>query len=255
MPAKAELERLLAQRGFAATLARPVRDRDEVPDETGVAVPLGGITELVAARAAAAQNDGPEGFAAIGAGAGLTSWALRAAAAACGVEGADQAPAAVAWIDGSDSLDPESAARAGVRLEQLLWVQGGGTPLPALLEAAHLLIHSGGFRLVTLDLLDRPARERPMPRAAWFRLQRALTRCQRTALLVLARQPLSGTCADQVLALRREAAVWDEQAAPLLTGARVRVQAVQSRRAASGGPRPPGSAGTADMRLDLELPA
>jgi hypothetical protein len=52
-----------------------------------------------------------------------------------------------AWIDAGGAFDPESAAEAGLRLEQLLWVNCQGQA-EAALKAADLLLHGGGFWLI-----------------------------------------------------------------------------------------------------------
>src|SRR5579864_7469200 len=54
-----------------------------------------------------------------------------------------------ALIDAEDSFDPASAAAAGVRLENLLWVRCGDNAEHAL-KAADLLVQGGGFGLVAM---------------------------------------------------------------------------------------------------------
>jgi hypothetical protein len=71
-------------------------------------LPVGAITEIV----------GPECS-------GRTSFALSF------VAGMTQAEKVCAWIDVSDSLDPESAAAAGVGLSHLLWVRCGVPESPS----------------------------------------------------------------------------------------------------------------------------
>ncbi|MFP5237272.1 MAG: recombinase RecA [Acidobacteriota bacterium] len=69
-------------------------------------LPIGAITEMA----------GPEGS-------GRTSLTLSFLAGIVREDGV------AAWVDTSDSLDPESAAAAGVDLERLLWVRCGGAAL------------------------------------------------------------------------------------------------------------------------------
>ncbi|HZT73395.1 MAG TPA: hypothetical protein VE996_07075 [Terriglobales bacterium] len=238
MSAKLELERMLAARGFGATLPGPERTS---PARGGAPVPAGGITELTPSHPAAE-------------GAGATTCALRWAAEMLRArpEAAETGalPPALAWVDAAGAFDPESAARAGLELARLFWLRGAATPVPALLEAAHWLIHSGSFLLVVLDLLDRGEAELRPPPAAWFRLQRALDRCRRTALLVLAPRPLCGTSADRAWSVTREAVLWDERAMPLLAGARLRLESRHARRDGEGARRPPARAWEA--RLEWE---
>src|SRR5580693_5316558 len=78
-----------------------------------------------------------------------------------------------ALIDTPGAFDPASAAAAGVRLSQVLWVRCGGNAEHAL-KAADLLAQAGGFGLVALDLADTPQKvSRRIPLAAWFRLRHA----------------------------------------------------------------------------------
>lgn len=76
-----------------------------------------------------------------------------------------------AVVDGSDAFDPASATAAGVRLERLLWVQCHHD-VKDTLQAADLILHGGGFRLVVLDLCDLPLVElQRVPVAWWHRLR------------------------------------------------------------------------------------
>jgi hypothetical protein len=112
-----------------------------------------------------------------------------------------------ALVDAGDSLDPSSAAAAGVALDRLLWVRCGGNAEHAL-KAADLLVQGGGFGLVALDLGDTPPETaRRISLTSWFRLRRAVEHTP-TVLLVLTRQPQAKTCASLSLALRRRKAAW-----------------------------------------------
>src|SRR5271165_3879296 len=63
-----------------------------------------------------------------------------------------------AVVDASDALDPQSVAATGVELQRLLWVRcGENSPeksLEQLLRATDLLLESGGFGMIALDLGD-----------------------------------------------------------------------------------------------------
>ncbi len=134
-------------------------------------------------------------------GSGVTSLAVRLAARAA------RLGQRIAWLDPQDAWDPDSAARAGVALEQVLWLRGcaalyGLEGLSRWNEILGLLIQSGGFELLVADFLGWPLGELGrMPRSAWFRLLRGLERTRRDALLVLAPQPVAQRCARCTLQL------------------------------------------------------
>lgn len=223
---KRALEALLEARGLRAALAGAARAPVEA-DARGALTPpaAGAITEVVGR-------------------AGATSLALHWAAAC---------PDKIAWVDASDRLDPEGAARAGVELARLLWVRGAGEKsavVPAL-RAAQLLLRVGGFALVVLDLRDLGAVE--VARATWFRLLRGLERERRTALVVLAQAPLAGPCADRVLSARHALRQWNRSGEllgeMLLVGARLEVETLATRRNAFAGKRPPERVAEIDIEL------
>lgn len=221
---KEQLESMLAQRGFAATLQVEFGADSPI---AGLAVPSpGAITELVPA-------------APVPIGAGLTSIAVHTATDCRG---------RIAWVDPADRFDPCGASRAGLDLGQLLWLRGGEAA--TALQAVLLVLQAGGFELIVLDLLDQPDASLRLPRAAWFRLLRGLERERRTALLVLAPRPLSGTCADRVYGVRYVGWRWDSSARPLLGSVHIETQLQASRRALPAR-RPPAS--VLDATLDINL--
>lgn len=133
-------------------------------------------------------------------------------------------------IDASDSFDPASAQAAGVDFGKLLWVRCGGSPLRnsvssvvkdlknsdhrhrvtqrravsehrlgQVLKTTDLILQSGGFGLVALDLAGIPEKfVRRIPLASWFRFQRAVEHTK-TALLVISEFPCAQTCAALVM--------------------------------------------------------
>lgn len=123
-----------------------------------------------------------------------------------------------ALLDIEDRFDPASAAAAGVRLSQVLWVRCGGNVEHAL-KSADMLVQAGGFGLVAVDMGDTPepaVRRIPMP--AWFRLRRAVEDT-RTALVVVARQVHARSCSALKVELNRSRIVWQgESPARLLNG-------------------------------------
>jgi hypothetical protein len=161
-------------------------------------------------------------------------------------------------VDASDTLDPHSAASAGVALDRLLWVRCGdnspqrhrvteqhgnqkeGCPisraslaravgagetglssqaafdfdrtslrqserrLEQVLRATDLLLESGGFGLIVLDLADlAPQAARRIPLTTWFRFRRAIEHTP-TILLAIEPQPIAGSCSSLVLRLGSE---------------------------------------------------
>lgn len=112
-----------------------------------------------------------------------------------------------ALIDTQGAFDPSSAAAAGVRLSQLLWVRCVGNPEHAL-KAADMLAQAGGFGLVAIDLADTPVRiSRRIPLAAWFRLRRAVENTK-TALVSVGACFNASTSAALKIELARDRAVW-----------------------------------------------
>ncbi|WP_109484473.1 hypothetical protein [Occallatibacter savannae] len=155
-------------------------------------IPVGTITELT----------GP-------ASSGRTSIALSAIAQRT-CEGS-----VCAWIDAKDSLDPESAAATGVSLNHLLWVRCSDkasprpdrsrkdaqpwTRLDQALRATDILLQSGGFSTIVLDLADESIEHgRRIPLATWFRYRQAADRT-RCSLIVLGKAPFAQSSAAVVL--------------------------------------------------------
>ncbi len=112
-----------------------------------------------------------------------------------------------AVIDASDSLDPQSIAAAGIELDHLLWVRCGENSeqgeqhLEKLLRATDLLLESGGFGMIALDLGDLPPQTaRRIPLTTWFRFRRAVEPTP-TVLLAIERQSIAGSCSSLLINL------------------------------------------------------
>jgi hypothetical protein len=110
-------------------------------------------------------------------------------------------------VDASDALDPQSAAAAGIELDRLLWVRCGENStraehrLEQLLRATDLLLESGGFGLIVLDLGDLPPQAaRRIPLTTWFRFRRAVEHTP-TVLLAVERQSIAGSCSSLLIKL------------------------------------------------------
>jgi recA bacterial DNA recombination protein len=134
---------------------------------------------------------------------------------------------ACALVDVSDALNPVSAHGAGVIFENLLWVRCGSSPrkksfaakneyarktqpsdrrtegpVEQALRVTDLLLQSGGFGLVIIDLGDVPVKvARRIPLTSWFRFQRAVENTP-TVLFVIASVPCAPTCASLLMKLR-----------------------------------------------------
>ena len=196
---------------------------------------------------------------------GKTSVLLAAIAAA------SQRDETCVLIDASDSFDPESGAAAGVDFGKLLWVRCGGSrssavdprssthnvnaderrsmnddfvskrqksnerKLEQVLKTTDLVLQSGGFGLVVLDLAGVPEKfVRRIPLASWFRFQRAVEHTK-TALLVMSEFACAQTCAAVVVRLGNQLSVISSQQsgkpshAQLLEKMRVEAEVVRMR--------------------------
>src|SRR5262249_61669798 len=79
------------------------------------------------------------------------------------------------------------------------------------LRVTDLLLQSGGFGLVTIDLADVPVHVvRRIPLTSWFRFQRAVEPTP-TVLLVFSPTPCARTCASLLLQMRGRASVIGRQ--------------------------------------------
>ena len=79
-----------------------------------------------------------------------------------------------AVVDTDDQFHPASAAAAGVKLANIIWVRCGGNAERSM-RAADLLLHSGGFGVVVLDLCEaKPQLLNRIPISYWYRVRRAI---------------------------------------------------------------------------------
>ncbi len=165
---------------------------------------------------------------------------------------------ACALIDASDAFHPESAQAAGVDLTRLLWVRCGQSPSEVLplrfvassaekvsprlpkprkkdfarleqaLKATDLLLQSGGFGLLVVDLSDIPPDvARRVPLTSWFRFRRAVEETS-TALIVMEQEPFAKTCASLVLRFRHQQTKWSSLVAAKLLSADFYAPAAQN---------------------------
>lgn len=182
---------------------------------------------------------------------GKTSLALSLVAAI------SQRGLACAWVDVEDQLDPESAAASGICLDQLLWIrtkpneqcicsaglqahawpktpqkslsrfQAQQTKLPwsrldQALKASDLLLQTGGFSIIVLDMGAVQAEHAlRVPLASWYRFRLAAEQAQ-TAFILLTTTPCAKSCASLVLRCQTPAIEpWmRKQEKPLFSGLR-----------------------------------
>lgn len=105
-------------------------------------------------------------------------------------------------VDTNDSFDPCSAAAAGVQLEKLIWIRCAANVEHAV-RAADLVIHSGGFGVIALDLAGAAESQlRRIPPTTWFRWRRAVEPSP-TVLAVLAARPLTKSCSALLVEMKR----------------------------------------------------
>ena len=136
-----------------------------------------------------------------------------------------------ALVDTEDSFDPASALAAGVHFSRLLWVRCGKNqfrlkPMEQAFKTADMLLQSGGFGLIVVDLSSLSERlVRKVPLTTWFRFSRVIEK-QRAALVFLAQQPHATSCAGLVLNLKAKPAEWSGK---LLTHFNLEAEVVRTR--------------------------
>ena len=82
---------------------------------------------------------------------------------------------------------------------------GWDARLEQVLKTTDLLLQSGGFGMVVVDLADVPPRfARRIPLASWFRFRRAVENTP-TVLVVVEQEPYAKTCASLVLRMQQSA--------------------------------------------------
>jgi recombination protein RecA len=84
--------------------------------------------------------------------------------------------------------------------------------LEQALKVTDLILHTGGFGAVLMDLGDvPPLNARRIPLATWFRFRRAVDNTP-TVFLLLTREPCAQTCASLVLRCQRCRERWSQAA-------------------------------------------
>lgn len=133
----------------------------------------------------------------------------------------------VAVVDSTDSFDAMSAHRSCADLRRLLWIQCGHR-VDFAMKAADMIVHSGGFGLIVLDLCDARARDlNRIPISYWHRFRRAVQNTP-SRLLVIAEQPLARSCASRQFLIERPVLGWIG-AAPFQIVAEARIEAISRK--------------------------
>jgi len=118
-----------------------------------------------------------------------------------------------AIVDSSDAFDPASADGAGVDLKRLLWVRCAlkckeSNRVEQAIKATDLLIHSGGWGVIVMDLGDISAQlVRRLPISYWYRFRRAIESTP-TILVVMEREPYVKACASVALEMDAFQPMW-----------------------------------------------
>ena len=191
---RVQIEATLAQR-VPAALTLKIKQAPEV-FATGMAevdemlsggIPRGSVTEVSGAAST-----------------GKTSFALSALASITRLGNS------CSWVDVNDALSPEATAAAGVELPRLLWLRVFAecekkqadkpwSRLERALKATDVLLQTGGFAAIVLDMSDTlPQYARRIPLATWYRFRLAAEQA-RTSLIFLTQAPCAGSCASLVL--------------------------------------------------------
>jgi RecA DNA recombination protein len=138
-----------------------------------------------------------------------------------------------ALVDWANSFDPAKALRNGVTLQQLLWVRCGRR-MDRALKVADVLLHTGGFGVVVLDLYGiAPSTLRRIPLPWWYRFRRAIEHSP-TILAIAGDQAVGGSCASCIIEIEHRRTRWSgSMQFPLFAGIDLQGSLRKPGRAAS----------------------
>jgi len=112
-----------------------------------------------------------------------------------------------AVVDSSNSFDPCSAVRAGVELENLLWVKCGGDIERSFMSADYM-VQAKGFGAIWLNLNGLSNQKLKMvPKTYWYRYRNRIKETP-TLLLVTAEEAVTGSASQQSFLFALEKAIW-----------------------------------------------
>jgi hypothetical protein len=120
-----------------------------------------------------------------------------------------------ALVDPADGFVAASAAHAGVDLERLLWVRPRGWK--AALRAAEVILETGGFGLLVVDLWARPPPAADRATGAWLRLNKSARETQ-TVVVVLSASRVVMTGSSLTLEVQTDPARWAGRGVRFLEG-------------------------------------
>lgn len=193
---KNEIEAALARRFGTASQPRPKGPTETLSsgitavDLLSNGLPRGAITEVFGEKSS-----------------GRTSVLLAALAYATSHE------EICALIDTNDRFDPSSGAGADTEFERLLWICCRDDVERAF-RATDLVLQSGGFGLVVLDMADVAAQcARRIISAWWYRFRRAVENTP-VAMVVISQVPCVRSCAALSLELKRTHPSWSNTRQP-----------------------------------------
>ena len=107
-----------------------------------------------------------------------------------------------AVVDACNGFDPQSAMKAGVVLENLLWVRCGGDVEKAFMAADHL-VQAKGFGAIWLNLCGLPQRKLRMePKTYWYRYRTRIKETP-TLIFVTAEEPVTGSASQYAFTFSR----------------------------------------------------
>lgn len=199
---KNSLEGLLRERRLAAQ-APPLRGEDRRLRPLPFGAPaLDGLLAGGLPRGALSELHGPASSGRTGLATGLLARST-------------QRGALVAWVDPADRFDPAAASESGLDLARCLWLRGGAAfPLGRTLAALGVVLGSGLFEAVVLDLAGVPADElRRLPATSWIRLARTIEDSP-TALLLVASAHVASGPGGVSLSLQPARAEWAGEPGP-----------------------------------------
>jgi recombination protein RecA len=110
-------------------------------------------------------------------------------------------------VDTNNAFDPSTAAAAGTDLSKMIWVRCAGNVEHAM-RATDLVIQSGGFGVVALDLANAAESGlNRIPATTWFRWRRSVEATP-TVLAVVARRAVTKSCSAVLVEMRRKRAIF-----------------------------------------------
>lgn len=112
-----------------------------------------------------------------------------------------------AYIDLNNEFSPSSITQQGASIDFLSWIRCNGNTDHAM-RATDLILHSGGFGLVVLDLTGASFQTiNRIPLSYWFRFQRAIDDTP-TILLICGEYPQARSCSRQSVEVVGKAFHW-----------------------------------------------